>query len=269
MAGSDLRVVQENSRRLVEDYLARLKPGTSPHAVQLWCHMLAGSYRALAITSFLLDADVEAFRRYCLLAERCRSYFLMKVHLGMPAGDEFIAATYDDHLFNALAAGDFETAELLPLWTPSAFVPGLDSESRYRFSMFVRATTGDDDESAATELEQLEALGTDAAPYIKVAQGLHNRDGARFRQGMIDFVEVHQQRAARGELRKEVDELLSVDGVALGRLARHRKIVFQFDHRLVPSALTEEGEYQPVNGGSPKLTDEEWAQFEKFLDGDT
>jgi hypothetical protein len=267
MSGADLRVVQTNSQRLVASYLTRLKPGASPHAVQMWCHMLGGSYRALAITAFLLDADVAAFRRYCVLAERCRSYFLIRVHLGMPAGDEFIAATYDDHLFNAMAGGDFEEAALLSAWTPSSLVPGLDDETRFHFSMFVRASVDDQEEAAGEELERLNALPA-AGAYASVAQGLHHRDGAKFRRGLAEYVEAYEARAGNGELQKEIDEILSVEGVGLARLARHKKISFQFDHRLVPSELTQAAEYEPVSEGYPQLTAEEWSKFENFLNAD-
>ena len=267
LSAKELRVVQTNSLRLAAGYLARIKPGASPHAVQMWCHMLGGSYRALAITAFLLDADAAAFRRYCVLAERCRSYFLIRVHLGMPAGDEFIAATYDDHLFNAMAGGDFEEAALLPVWTPSVFVPGLDDEARFHFSMFVRANVDDEAETAAAELKHLE-LVSEGSAYLSVAQGLHHRDGAKFRRGLSDFVAAYELRATNGELRKEVDELLSVEGIGLARLARHHKIPFHFDHRLIPSELTQETEYEPVADGYPQLTPDEWDKFEEFLNAD-
>jgi hypothetical protein len=261
----DLRTIQANATRSAESFLARIDPEATPHAVQAGCFGLATTYRTLAICAFLLDGDVSDFRKYCMLAERARSYFLIRVHLGMEAGDEFIAATCDDHIFDCLAAGDEDTALMVELWTPSMVDPDLDDEVKYQFSMFVRAYIIDDTAAAGDYAAALDRLGGEAAGFIGIAQGLMARNRAALAHGLSQYVEAYENAWGGPDAEVDMNTLVSIEGIGIGRLARMKGLDVDFDHRLVPEALTAAAECPVVKSGYPSLTATEQEQFREFL----
>jgi hypothetical protein len=260
-----LKNIQENTKTTVKTALEKITSNASPYTIQLSCHVLGRSYRSLGICDFLLNADIESFRRNCVLAERSRSYFLMKVILGMPAGDEFIAATYDDHIYNSLAAGDQKRLQFISIYTPAKYIDGLDEEADYHFSLFVRAFRAEDDAVQKRHLDKLVSLGTDGKPYITLCKGLYERNEITFVEGLSDFLAHYQREGESGNLPSETDGYLSVKGIGVCRLAGMKGMKFEFDHALIPRELIEDGPCPEVTEGFPRLTDDEIEKFKNIL----
>jgi hypothetical protein len=204
---------------------------------------LARTEAFLSVASFVLDGDVDAFRRQYSHQARMMLTLFRRFDDGESISPSYVSMTQGASIqLDALAAGDFELA-----LESARLVGGRTSIEREHDHAFDRSLGYavkhfilDEPEAAVTAVSQFAAAaaGTKAdQPFVDLLKALAVTDGSAFSQAVSRLEAAHKRLAASGRWKNTNHELICLWGLALCNLASYLGIRYTVANRFIPTAL--------------------------------
>jgi hypothetical protein len=209
--------------------------------------------RTLAILALLGHASTDGFVHSCTRAARARRLYLLRVaEAGIDRVHHRVAGRYEP-LLDAIAAGDMQLAGDIERLSPAEFRPPDEYEDDYCYAQIMqrlcRAEVPEDE--LPPLLERFERyLDGDVNPRLQVCQALVAGDTQAFADAfdvfLGDVAQRIQKNIARGQL-EDVHVLaqrhVSVEGLAMLRLADRRGIATEREYEFCPSLARRQASY--------------------------
>jgi hypothetical protein len=269
-----LAIDEYNTRYYLEDIISSFDPHGSPFDIWDNCREMALRYRVLALYKLLLTANVEEF--CCLLskAAQCWIYYLMRVFIGLPTSPEYCCLSYRGPFIAALAAGDFDTATILSLFTLKHYENEVEDLDDFLYTLFLHQMLLriHEDEGFITKVladyrEETKELGTSR---VAVCEALYERDPTSFHKAMVALVEerekeIETENVARNKLEYVfvVEKELFTEGIALVKLAKKLGIQSDHEYRYIPMIATSSIIISRNRDQVPKLNEPQVAELKE------
>jgi hypothetical protein len=240
--GTSLGFAKENYTGHLERALEALAAGREePEAY----FIAAFSWRILGLCHLLERADRGAFQGCLARAGQTRLAFLNKVRGGLSSPPAFLAASKDLPFTASLAAGDLETARGIATLSPREHFEGVEYEDDFLFfhSLHRLVLDATDEPSNRALLARWEELlqGEPSGPF-RVCRALLEHAPEEFPGAFQAYLtwqegvlEEYQARVSYDEELFATEGQISVEGLALLRLAELRGITVLQDYPRIPS----------------------------------
>ncbi len=205
-------------------------------------NVYAAALRFIGISDFLLDGDTGSFRSMLSKAAKLRVQLFVRFDRGEPISASYVSTLAYKELFDALAAGDLETATELAQHIGGR--PDIEKEHAHPF------------DNALGYALKAAVLGRDQIPANEMlAAVLQENDNANFRgygavlsqlasaqdkvspDAFRSIVAGHKREAKDGVFKGVVDEIICVWGIGLANLVKARGRSVDFSDDLIPAGL--------------------------------
>ncbi len=233
MNREDLPMLQANAADQQKD-----RNGVSSSVVR-------GALRFIGVAEFVVSGKITTFRQCLSQAAMIQLRLFERRSKGEPIDDSYVAMLSYKDLLNALAAGDFDTAEELAHFMGGR--PGVEAKHDHPFDRclgytlkaFVERTPGEMAEWASKfSAVCREAGNIDFAGYAEVFNGILARDEKMAQGGLSAVVDGHRNQSKRGGVFKGLeDEAMCVWGVGVANLARHFGVIVSGISPFIPQEL--------------------------------
>jgi len=205
---------------------------------------LANLIRFIGVSEFLLNQNIEGFRRFLSDAAQIRLSLIERFDKGEAISKSYVSMLSYKSLFNALASGDLGLAKKL-----ASTMGGRDDIEREYDHPFDRAlgyalkaivlNSVEQGEKAAEFRTVIEESGNiDFIGYADAFEAILNCDAESFMNALQSIVSNHKKQSkGNGVFRDSEDEVLCIWGVGLVNLAKLRGMEIKFDDPLIPVSL--------------------------------
>lgn len=207
--------------------------------------LLMRTLRFIGIADFVVSGNIAFFKQYLSDAAKLRLRLFERRLDGEAIDDSYLAMLSYEQLFDALAAGDFGTAEQLAKQMGGR--PELETVHDHLFDRCLGYTLKAFVLRAPREMGEWAANFTalcresdnrDFSGYAEVFNGILAGDDGMVQAGLLAIVKGHKNQIKRGGIFHEtVDELLCVWGIGIANLARHDRLAVQGTSPLIPQEL--------------------------------
>jgi len=199
--------------------------------------------RALGIIALVTEADTDTFLHDLIRAAGVREQFLARWRTAGREDEHELAASRLDGWFDAVAAGDLETAHRIADLSPSDWHASREYEDDFAWAQVLFALlrgTVPDAQAALVHLER--ALDGLESPRLAVGQALASADPEAFAAAFEALLGEREAQIAAAIAGGEMDDpivvahrLVFVEGLALLRLATLRGVATADEYRMCPS----------------------------------
>lgn len=201
---------------------------------------MSQDHRALAITGYMLDRDIDAFRRHLSASANGQLELWKRMHTGEEIFHHFVHIGSYRFLFDALAAADFRLATALAEFMVGPVRNDFDNYIGFNLKYLVLK----DYQRALAVAAQyaFDKWKDEYRGYHRAIAFISNRTGtdAEFNEVMDRLDRLHRRRSRRiGEFKDTDEELLSIWGIGFANLAVHQGAVggVTFDCEVMPNEL--------------------------------
>jgi hypothetical protein len=201
--------------------------------------------RFFGIADYLLKGDIGSFRRQLSESAQIMLSLFDRHDAGEPISDSYVAMISYQGLFDALAAGDMNTAKAL-----AEKMGGRDKLERehdhpfdYAMGYALKYMTLDTEPQMESWIPKLEEACRETRPmdfigYPQLYQSILNHDVASADAALKEIVKGHKKQSkGRGVFAGIEDEALSVWGVGAANLARFNGLAVKGIEPLIPNDL--------------------------------
>lgn len=203
---------------------------------------LIGDLRFFGVAEYVLHRDVVKFRSQLREAAEIREQVFKRIDDGEPIDKSYNSILGYNDVLNALASGDFETAESLAKRVSLTPVrPDVhefdESFGRALCAMVLRESKA---QSVVDYLQtRCNSKDKDFGGYAEFFSAILQKNAEAANKGLLNAIQGHKRQSeGKGVFANTEDEALSVWAVAAANLARHHGIrVFSPDEELVPNNL--------------------------------
>ncbi len=203
---------------------------------------LIGDLRFFGVAEYVLHRDVEKFRSQLKEAAEIRVQIFKRIDDGEPIDNSYNSILGYKDVLNALAAGEFGTAESLANRVSRTPVrPDVhefdDSLGRALCAVVTRASKA---QAVVASLQaRCDSEDKDFGGYAEVFSAVLQKNADAANKGLSNVIGGHKRQSqGKGLFVNTEDEALSVWAVAVANLATHHGIrVFSPNEELVPSDL--------------------------------
>lgn len=204
--------------------------------------MLGQTYRDLALGGVLLNIQKSQYVEYLHKSSQIALEILKRFDNGEPISKSFVSILCYKELFDALATGDMglsqEYAEFL------GGRPEIEKEFDHPFDIAlgyalkaIVLETEDVVARLAAFRDQLSKKGNKSFKgFVEAFEAIHHRDKYAFETGLNEIVRCYPH-LRKGVFDHSLDAHLCVWGIGLINLAKHKGMVIEFDHELMPEKL--------------------------------
>lgn len=187
-----------------------------------------GTLRFIGVAEFVVSGNVILFRRHLSDAAKIQLRLFERHRAGEPIDDSYVSMLAYKNLFDALAAGDFDTAAHLALCMGgrAEIERKHDHPFDYRLGYTLKAFVEQNPNAMAHWAPEFSDFcraieNADFAGYAGVFNGIFARDEKIAQEGVSAIVKGHKNQTKRGGVFKDLeDETLCVWGVGIANLAR-------------------------------------------------
>jgi len=207
--------------------------------------MLALDLRFFGVAEYVLSHNIESFRSQLSEAAQIRDRLFNRFDNGEPIDGSYVTMLSHKSLFDALAAGDMETAKAL-----ASHMGGRDALEQehdhpfdhaigYTLRAFVLNDSGQMQEwPAKLNAVCAETAMTDFNGYGQVFQAILANDSAAANEGLKTVVKGHQKQSkGKGVFAVTEDEVLCVWGIGMANLAISHGLQMEGISSLIPQEL--------------------------------
>ena len=209
------------------------------------CGEVSDKFRALAIVQLLTEGKTDSFLHNLMRSGRTRETYLLRMQAAGVSDDHHQVSGRFRPLLDAIAADDLERARRIAQLVPSQFRPGHEYEDDYCYAQLIQRLLADEvpvDECEAL-MERFAAwLDGQPSARLDVCRALVAADQAAFDEAFEALLVAHEQaiEADRERGKHEDDSVIaerqvSVEALAILRLAGRRGLVTADDYRYCPS----------------------------------
>ncbi len=204
-----------------------------------------GTLRFIGVAEFVVSGNVALFRQQLSDSARIQLRLFERHRAGEPIDDSYVTMlTYKD-LFNALAAGDFDTAARLALCMGgrAEIERKYDHPFDYCLGYTLKAFAERNPDEMAQWAPKFASIcrnaeNADFAGYAGVFNGMLAGDSKMVQEGLSAIVKGHKNQTKRGGVFKDLeDETLCVWGVAIANLARQCGLAISGIPPFIPQEL--------------------------------
>lgn len=229
----------------------------------------AEGFRELAISSFLIDADLRAFHQYLFSAAVCKLFYLSYILIGLEVDPSISAVTKDAQLFDALASQHRKLAHALSFYTVLPPDPEYDDIESLRFNFFIRSLMHPPRFKKSEYYRDADIDGWLAEKGLstkqKVCQALAKHDSKFFNQALAEMLQERMDTISKGEWVRRGEENIHIEALALIWLGRQEGMLVNVHHKLVPEVLQAEHRVSFSVKGLPVLTIDERRQLNEAI----
>lgn len=237
-------------RSLKKDWsnLQRLFAEKKGEGVQLRSRQLIADLRAGAVLAFVLDADRSAFFKASYQAGLVYEYCNRLIKAGMPHESNLYTITRPRGLFDAFLT--FQWPDVLRmLSTAPDEMQDEDDAVLFLFHTFLAEFIEGKRAGYEQTLESLQdeaAEGEDAGIEIALCEALRDRNKANFLEALLAYVNRRQDQVKARDNVLLGEEYISIEGLALRRIAAHSGIDVEVRHQMTPLELQDKDPALPV-----------------------
>lgn len=197
------------------------------------------NYRTQAVLGYLHNADVNSFHHNMYLAASVRSHFLNCVRRGMTCKPEYLLASLDWYIYEALCSG--EDNILLNLANDKLTLEideALDNPYYPAFAVGLRLLIVGKVESAREFFADFDgARGAELEGYSLIINGVLSDDKQIFNDGLHVAIEERKSEIQRDEDVNVGEQWLSVECLGLARLGIKFGLEVNINDALIPEEL--------------------------------
>lgn len=240
--------------KLIDRHLAGTRqPYSEVSKLGAWLNILVGAYRTRAVHGFLLEGDPDGFIDDVSRAARTAITLFRSFAAGYDVDQSLHGAfrgNYSPVLY-AMAAGDFAiAAELNEVMPIEPFE--LEDPRAVALAEILRGFSSDDGDRVSVGLEAFrenaEEFGDEER--VKMFEALAARSAEDFNAGLSAYLESFEDVDPEAVGLDSGEEFLSVEALALVKLAVRIGIAVTVEHRLIPGVLVRAPSQEP-DGGYP------------------
>jgi len=210
---------------------------------------LSDKLRSMAIVTLLVKADTDFFLHNLIRSARAREIYLQRVKgAGLLEDHHRVLGRYEP-LLDAIAAADWDRMARIRALSPADYRPGHEYEDDHWYARILHdlASSAPDEAQLPAMLEAFEkALGGLTPARLEVGRALAARDQAAFDAAIEALLDQHaaqiESDKERGKLEDPVviaQRQVSVEALAILRLAERRGLTTQTEYRYCPSLARE------------------------------
>lgn len=231
MRKEDLPILLQNAANPLKD-----RNGCSTSVVK-------GALRSIGVAEFVLDGNVKSFRQNLSNVAKIRLSLFERYRAGESIDNSYVTMLAYKNLFDALAAGDFETAKQLAEQMNHTAINFPNDVTKFDYSLgsllaaMIVINRNDAERNLAELLALCEKKFIDFIGYCLVFRGILDRDNQLVSQGLPEIVKGHKKQAKRGVFNLTDDEVLCVWGVGVANLARHHGLAAHGVEEWIPEKL--------------------------------
>lgn len=206
---------------------------------------LLSTYKFLAISDYVLEKNVNAFKSQLAQAANIRKNLFERFEKGEPIAKSFLSMLCYKDVFNALAAGDIELAK-----TIASYMERMDRIEKirvhpfdYAFGHTVSAFVLDNRPEMEKWSEEFSKIcqkkdNANFRGYAIVFEGVLRNDIAKVATGFELLIEGHKRMSkGRGIFKDTEDELICVWGLGLANFVKLRGMAIEITDPLIPKDL--------------------------------
>ena len=242
----DLEIFIENTTDELQDFIAEINDGEELDAQlgQLFSDICT-NYRRRAIAWLLLEADTAAFSRDLYNSAQAFLFFLNQARDNSAIDRYPLTTGRSAPFFDAVASQSNDLAKSIALNSKQVFSEGDEYEDDFYYHYFLMQLylKEVDEKSLAKILDRFSSEVTGESSYkLAICKALSDQDSQLFNDSLNELLLAHQETYHRyREQEKEHDEIIdtegniSVEGLALVRLAEIRHMMTAKEYPLIPS----------------------------------
>jgi immunity protein 49 of polymorphic toxin system len=230
-APADLEITRENLASRLDDLLELAGQAKRVEVLAAAIDGIARHYRQLGIACLLCEADTGALFRYLCAGGLARAHVLERVRWAEVIDLQYLCATSSWPFFDAVAAGDIETAARIARTSRSTWAEEDEDEAGFLRMRFLMGLIEPKLPGVPPQGELLENLlrlaGPDEDPWSAACDALHRRNASHFDEAMAVLTQslADDWAEERKNPNRDPDQMLteafvSVEALALVRLAR-------------------------------------------------
>jgi hypothetical protein len=234
-------------------WIAVEDPGTPVERVGDLSLEVSYKLRTLAILAVLGKASTDGFVHSCTRAARARRLYLRRLaEAGIERAHHRVAGRYEP-LLDAVAAGDMQLVRDIEQLTPADFRPPDEYEDDYCYAQIVQRLCRDavpEDELPPLLRRFEHYLDGDRNPRLQVCEALVERDSDAFVDAFADLLAEFEERIQANRARGQLEDVhvlaqrqVSVEGLAMLRLAERRGITTEREYQYCPSLARRPASY--------------------------
>lgn len=243
----DLPPTRIQTQKNLDEYLRELDTNVAGR-IEYYSHLIEPCYRAVAVMSYLLDADTDAFfhNMHLAAAIRCR-YLSFVQEYKMPHDENYLFATWTPSIYEALASGNQIGAMVSATYRITLKADNrFDTMKGYVESLLLRGAvmSVDFNDPNCITLDELgtydKKRGTQSQGESDVFWGICERSAKRFERGLRQIIEDRRTylESEERDVNIEIGERwLFVEGLAYARLGKWLGFNIKIDDPLVPTVL--------------------------------
>lgn len=206
---------------------------------------LCSEYRGLAVIGFLVERDVNIFRRGLIDATDCYLRLVDRFEAGDPISPGIFSMMAYKRLLDVLASGDIDKAKALA--SRMGGRPEIEKKYNRDFESAIgyalKAVLAGDDKIALARIDDLEKACNhrdykNFLSYVPVLKSIVVRDSAALQAAFPGLLECQRRESkGRGMFSDLDDTYISVWGIGLLNLAKSRGLEVTVDDPLIPMEL--------------------------------
>ena len=205
---------------------------------------LKGSVRLIGIMDYLMKGDIKSFRKGVSEGASLELSQYVRFDAGEPINPSYVSMMGYKELFDALGAGDFETARALSDRLGGR--PEIEKEFDHPFTIalgyLLKSFVDGDGENV--KRDRIEAFrqcqGRNWGGYTQLFEAILNDDLDQAQAAFPEIIAGHK-RESKGQgmsmFDGSEDQFLSVWGIGMANLARSHGLPVQIDDPLIPADL--------------------------------
>ncbi|NOZ52462.1 MAG: hypothetical protein GXP08_04860 [Gammaproteobacteria bacterium] len=241
----DLEILVENATDEIQDIVEEIDDGDDFEAqLGQLISDLCTRYRRRAAACFFLEADTGAFYRDLFKSAQAFLYFLKRASEDSAIDRYPLTTGRSAPFFDAIAGQNMALARAIAQHSPQTFADGDEYEDDFFYYHFLmRLYFFETDKKELTSiLGQLSSAVTQESTYkAGICKALLGKDSEGFNENLSTLLLAHQgtyDRYREQEIEQDdiidVESNISIEGLALIRLAEIRDIVTAKEYRLIP-----------------------------------
>jgi len=192
------------------------------------CESLCSYFRTTGVAALLFDLDVDEFHHMLIRSGLTRVYLLQNTSDDEKAASRYCRITRSNGLFDAVAAGQFETARRIVSLSPAKWNRRLEYEDDYCYIRFLHETVWNAKPMVREEVLNrfADVVADDTVSRCDVCRALLDKDDEAFDGAFSNIlddwaaeIEFQSKSISRDEVEFAAAQHVFVEGLALLRIA--------------------------------------------------
>jgi len=213
---------------------------------------LASQFQALGICNLLLSSDMEGLSRNLVMSGFTRRYFLSRCEIEGNRGDEHLAVSRNESIFDLLAVDAQDLANEVVGLSSRDWIPDGEYEDDFCYYFFIHNYIQRYQRSDKKVLEQILnrfelCLESEITPRLRICRSLFSLDQQEFEAALEDLIREREDQVDSGT---DIDNLvieprrhIFVEGLGLLHIAAKAGFVIENEYKYCPNVMERGGKH--------------------------